>query len=151
MIGIVIVAFIKESKALERSTTLNNLANSANEVVKTEQRSKLLSEAQVVQPGRFCWQEFEIRADMAPARVVGSFAASGGSGNDILIYIVDEYGLVNVKNGHATETYYNSRQVTAGQLNVQLSSGKYYLVMDNTFSLLSNKVVRNDIELVYYQ
>lgn len=155
-IGVVVKETSRSRKIFPApSTASNSLASTVqqtfNEVVKTEQRRKLLSESQVVAPGQFWWQGFDITPGMQPTRVEGHFVANGGSGNDILIYIVDEVGLANVRNGHRTKLYYNSRQVTAGEINIELSAGKYYLVMDNTFSLFSNKVVRNDIELVYQQ
>lgn len=73
--------------------------------------------------------------------VNGRFKARGGSGNDVEVYILDEDGLENWKNGHSTPTYYNSGRKTVGTFNVTLNKGVYYLVISNTFSALSSKAV----------
>jgi hypothetical protein len=74
-------------------------------------------------------------------RVSAKFRAQGGSGNDIEVYILDEDGFENWSNGHQTSTYYNSGKVTVGRFNINLAPGKYFLVMNNKFSMVSNKVV----------
>ncbi len=73
--------------------------------------------------------------------VNGRFQARGGSGNDVEVYILDEDGLENWKNGHSTPTYYNSGRKTVGTFNVTLNKGVYYLVISNTFSSVSSKAV----------
>ncbi len=85
--------------------------------------------------------------------VSGSFTASGGSGNDIKIYVMDNTNYVNWQNGHSASTYYTSGQTTTGSISAQLPSGAgtYYLVYDNTFSLLSTKNVDTQVNLVYSQ
>jgi hypothetical protein len=78
--------------------------------------------------------------------VVGDFSAQGGA-NDINVMMLDDIGLQNFKNGHATRAYYNSGYVTADRLNVPLGSGTHYLVFDNTKAMLTNKVVTANIRL----
>jgi len=53
----------------------------------------------------------------------------------------------NWKNHHSATTYYNSGKVTVGTIDAQLGSGTYFLVFDNTFSLLSNKAISSDIKI----
>jgi hypothetical protein len=83
----------------------------------------------------------------------GNFTASGGTGNDIDVYVLPQDDFVNWQNRHASRSYYNSGKVTVGNLNVNLPSdaGTYYLVFDNRFSLLSEKNVRVNATLSYYQ
>lgn len=80
--------------------------------------------------------------------VVGHFRASGGSGNDVGVYVVGEDGLTNLRNHHPFRSYYSARQETAGELDVgPLLPGSYYLVYDNSFSLFTSKSVENGVML----
>ncbi len=83
------------------------------------------------------------------AIVTGKFFAQGGSGNDVKVYILNEDGYINFKNGHTVPTFYNSGQVTVGTVNVALGKGVYYLVFDNGYSLITNKAITANIELKY--
>ena len=65
------------------------------------------------------------------------------------VYILDEDGFENYRNGHRTQTYYNSGRVTVGTINVTLGSGRYYLVFNNSFSTVSNKAVNARVEMQY--
>ncbi len=84
----------------------------------------------------------------SPARVTGWFRAEGGGGNDIECYILDEIQYENFQNGHSTPTYYNSRRVTVQRLNAQIPPGRYYLVFNNSYSLITPKAVSANISLV---
>ena len=92
----------------------------------------------VVEPGAYNYLEWNFNET---TRVAAKFRARGGSGNDIEIYILDEEGFENWRNGHRVQTYYNSGRVTVGHFDVRLARGKYFLVMNNKFSVVSNKVV----------
>lgn len=92
----------------------------------------------VVKPASYMWLEYNFQAQ---TNLQGRFQAQGGTGNDIEVFLLDEEGFTNYKNGHSTGTYYNSKQVTAGSFNVNLAAGRYFLVLNNNFSLLSNKIV----------
>ena len=81
------------------------------------------------------------------SHVSGRFQAQGGSGNDIQVFIFDADGFENWKNHHSASTYYNSGKVTVGTIDAQLGSGTYFLVFDNSFSLLSNKAISSDIKI----
>jgi hypothetical protein len=83
-------------------------------------------------------------------QIEGSFEASGGSGNDVEVYVLDDDGFVNWQNGHSTTTFYNSGKVTRGTLNVVLPATSsqpvtYHVIFNNKFSLVSNKVVSGAI------
>jgi hypothetical protein len=72
--------------------------------------------------------------------VSGRFDVQGGN-NDIYCYIVDDDGFVNAQNHHRANLYYNSGQVTVGNIYVTLNAGRYYLVFDNTASMITPKAV----------
>lgn len=91
--------------------------------------------------------KFTVSPMMTSVRVVGKFSASGGTGNDVEVFITDEDGLINFKNHHGFSGWYNSHKVTVADINVPLSNGDYYLVFSNSFSLMSNKAVQADIKL----
>jgi hypothetical protein len=71
----------------------------------------------------------------------GRFEAKGGSGNDVEVFILDQDGLTNWKNGHSTPTYYNSGRKTVGTFKVTLNPGNYFLIISNTFSTYTSKAV----------
>lgn len=83
-------------------------------------------------------------------RVFGSFRATGGSGNDIKLLILDEDGFENWKNGHTVNTYYNSGRITVGRINVKLAPGKYVLVWSNTYSIFTPKAVTAILDYEQY-
>ena len=86
-------------------------------------------------------------------KMQGHFTATGGSGNDIEVYLLNQDEYTNWENHHQTPTYYNSGKVTTGEANVVLPSdaGTYYLVFNNKFSLVSPKAVDENFTMTYYQ
>lgn len=85
---------------------------------------------------------------MQNAVVSGSFAVSGGSGNDVIAFIMDDVAYTNWGHGHSVNVLYNSGQVTTGVINVPIAtSGQYYLIYSNTFSTFSSKQVSTKVDL----
>lgn len=84
-------------------------------------------------------------------RLQGHFAATGGIGNDIEVYLLNEDEFANWENGHVTQTIYNSGRVTqdSPNVNVPTSAGTYYLVFNNKFSLLTPKAVEANLTFTY--
>ena len=74
-------------------------------------------------------------------------------GNDIIVYILNDDGFTNFKNGHPATTFYNSGKVTTASIGAALpnTTTSYYLVMDNRFSLLTPKAVQLNATLNYMQ
>jgi len=106
----------------------------------------LVNNVFTVAPGKLQYFQFNVNGK---ATVVGKFRAQGGSRNDIKVYILNQDGFENYRNGNNTPTFYNSGQVTVGTVYSVLLTGSYYLVFDNSFSLLSNKAVTATVELKY--
>ncbi|MGD1025354.1 MAG: hypothetical protein ABR880_21420 [Candidatus Sulfotelmatobacter sp.] len=86
-------------------------------------------------------------------KVQGNFTATGGVGNDIECFLLNEEQFTNWKNRHATPTFYNSGKVTVADIQASLPDGPgtYYLVFNNNFSLLTAKAVEFNGTMVYYQ
>jgi len=88
----------------------------------------------------------------AQVAVNGHFAATGGTGNDIICFILDEDGFANLKNGQPSRTYYNSDRVTQAKIEARnLPPGTYYVLLDNRFSLFTPKAVQIEATLSYVQ
>ena len=107
-------------------------------------QSPLTEAAFTVSPGNYLFYKFSAAER---SRVTGRFRASGGSGNDIEVLILDGDQFENWKNRHSTPTYYNSEKVTVGSIDVTLREGTYYLIFSNKFSAISNKAITADIKL----
>ena len=85
-------------------------------------------------------RQFNVSAGAQGISVTGYFTVSGGS--DVNVYVMDNTDYVNWANGQSASAYYASGKVTAGTINADLpGSGTYYLVYDNTFSTISQKIV----------
>jgi len=94
--------------------------------------------------------EFTVPSGASGVSVSGSFTASGGSGNDIEVLVMDSTDFVNWSNGHTASAYYDSGQETTGSISASLPAGAtYYLVYSNMFSILSSKDVQTTVNLVY--
>ncbi len=109
--------------------------------------SALTAQAFTVEASQYRYFPFRVPSETRSLQVAGRFRAQGGSGNDIQVLLLDEDGFENYKNGHGTGTYYNSGRVTVGRVNVRLAPGQYYLVFNNSYSLVTNKAVTSDIAL----
>jgi hypothetical protein len=99
----------------------------------------------------YSWYTFVVPPGAASIAVNGRFTATGGSGNDIICYILDDDGLVNFKNGHATRTFFNSGKMTQAGIGAVLAPGTFYLVLDNRYSLITPKAVEINATLSYVQ
>jgi hypothetical protein len=140
--------YLNRFRALLLVVSLLALAmNSSANASLFQRESPIVSEAFTIAPGKYAWFRFGVPD--SGGNVVGRFRASGGGGNDVEVYILDEDGFENFKNGHRVQTYYNSGRVTVANINISLSSGTYYLIFSNTFSAVSNKAVNGRVALRY--
>ena len=107
-----------------------------------------------IAPQKSVSYSFKIYQHSQNIHLDGTFEASGGGGNDIEVYLLDEDELINWRNGHSTSSFYNSGRVTRGTVHLNLPSTttapvNYYMIFNNKFSLLSNKVVQGNITVHY--
>ncbi len=144
-VGAFVVALVNRSSSNTSLSGAPSVCSSIFQPHSTDVVSGVVS----VPPGQSVYYTFTVPSDATSATVHGSFTASGGSGNDIKVYIMDNTNFINWQNGHQANTYYNSGQVTTDQFSVSLSPGTYYLVYDNTFSTFSAKNVQTTVTLSY--
>ena len=113
----------------------------------------LTNGALTVAAGSYSYYPFAVPAGATNVAVSGHFTATGGSGNDIQVYILNDDGLANFKNKHSARTFYNSSQVTQATISAALPNtpGNYYLLFDNRFSPDAPKAIRVDATLTYTQ
>ena len=104
-----------------------------------------------VNAGYYEYYQVYVPSGATNVQIQGSFTASGGSGNDIVVLIMDSTNFINWQNGHQASAYYNSGELTTSSFDVPLpsGSGSYYLVYSNTFSVLSQKNVNTQANLSY--
>jgi hypothetical protein len=107
-----------------------------------------------VAPGQYAYYTFKILPHATNVHIEGTFQASGGGGNDIEAFLLDDDQFVNFQNHHSSPTYYNSGKITRGSIDRTLPSTDseavtYHMVFNNSFSLLTNKVVDGTITVHY--
>jgi hypothetical protein len=92
----------------------------------------------------FTYVKFDVPANSTNPSLDGHFQASGGSRNDIEVYVFDQNGFVNWQKRHKTAPCFNSGRLTEGKISAPLPPqvATYYLVFNNKFSLLSPKSIR---------
>jgi len=102
-----------------------------------------------VEPHSYTFYHFTVPDRTSKAHVKGDFSLQG-NGSNIRIYLLDEENFVNWKSSHQFTTYYDSAQQTTGAIDVSVPLGKtFYLVYDNSQSLIPSKQVFSKINLVY--
>lgn len=111
---------------------------------------QIVSASFTVEPRQWRYFKFTVSGEMQQARVVGRFNATGGGGNDIEVFVTNEDGYTNLANGHRAKVWYESGKVTVSEVSTgPLPPGKFYLIFNNRFSLITNKAVNAKIELHY--
>lgn len=95
------------------------------------------------------YQSFAINIpnNVPAGHVFGRFRAT--SGDNIQVHIMDADALENFRHRNQFLTYYSSGKVTVGNIDVNLRPGQYFLIFENFYSVISNKVVRADVMLEY--
>jgi hypothetical protein len=114
---------------------------------------KTVDSAVVVRANSLSWYPFAVPPNATQVSLLGHFTATGGLGNDIECYVLDEDGLANLKNRHSANTFFNSGKVTQAKIAAILppTPGTYYLVLDNRFSLITPKAVQVEATVSYMQ
>lgn len=131
--------------ALSKSTPGTN-----STVQPKDTTESLVTQPFTIEPEHYHYIRFVVPDGATNATVSGHFEATGGAGNDIEVFILDNDAFVNWQNNHSVSTYFNSGKVTQGTIQSQLPQpGSYYLVFSNTFSVVSNKAITTTAELRY--
>lgn len=148
VVGIIIIIAIANMGRLYSSPSANS--NPGGGIIPTEHKQNIVNGLISVDANGYNFYSFSAPSGSYNAKVEGRFEASGGSGNDVRVAILDANGFTNYKNNHEASGYYSTGQQTVGDINVNIPSGEtLYLVYDNTFSAFSDKNVRTTVDLIY--
>jgi hypothetical protein len=121
---------------------------SAPSPVWTHKTLNLVNGIITVKAGGWYSTSFTVSGNPSNETLIGSFTASGGSGNDIIALLLDDTAYTNWSNGHQVNVYYNSGQITTGKINVSITSaGKYFFVFSNRFSTFTSKEVNANVNV----
>jgi len=110
---------------------------------------KIESQATALAPGHYWYQPIDVNEHWRNARLVGKFTAQGGRGNDVNAFVTNDDGLMNFRNGHRFNQWYESGRVTVDTINARLPAGRSYFVLSNTFSTFAHKSVAFDLRVEY--
>jgi len=113
--------------------------------------NNLVNEVITVSPSGYQYTSFVVPSEATSVHIQGSFTASGGSGDDIYVIVMDEINFVHWKNGHESESYYASGQLTITSFDVSLPAGRgtYYLVYSNMFDSVWQKHIQTTVSSIY--
>ena len=142
LVVLVVSLGCKISQGPDRSTSIS---------INPESPSKLVTQSSPLVPRAFSVGARNLYATQfivaSSARVSGTFRASGGSGNDIQVFILDGDNYRLLEAGEQFHGYYSSGKISSGSIDVRLPKGSYYIVFNNKFSFLTNKAVDAEINL----
>ena len=94
-----------------------------------------------VNAGSYADYNFTVPSYFSEVWVDGTFTVSDVVVNGLRVYVMDGGNFTNWQNGQTANRYYDSGQVSSGNVTTTtLPSGTYYLVFDNTFSAVSKNV-----------
>jgi hypothetical protein len=128
----------------------NSPPNGSSSIIPREHRENIVNGQITVDARSFQAYPLTAPGSANNVRVEGSFTASGGSGNDIQVMILDDQAFINWKNGHEVSAMYASGKQTTGNIDANIPSGQtVYLIYNNVFSTFSDKQVNTFVNLVY--
>jgi hypothetical protein len=129
--------------------------NSKSPLIPTAYSIQIVKGTATVKAGTDVYYKFNIPSGASAAGVLGTFTVQGGSGNGVKVYIFDSTNYnIYYHNGQDFASIYLSALVPThtSSINVSaLSSGTYYLVLDNKFSTISTKTVNIQATATYWK
>jgi zinc ribbon protein len=131
----------------------SNHASVVDQIAKQQRTVSIDKPDAEVNAASYYFFKLQVPPGATSVHLQGSFTASGGSGNDVQVFVLPEDDFMNWQNRHVSKSYYNSGKTTVGNFSVNLPSdaANYYLVFDNRFSLFSKKEIAVKGSLTYYQ
>jgi hypothetical protein len=143
----------QKRKAGDDSAPIAQAASKPVPVAKTRYvpvNQKVASGQIIVKANGYVQYRLTITPEMLEPTVRGNFNASGGSGNDIAAVVADEMNFTNWINGHQAQVFWATQgKQTAGNFEVELAPGVYYLVFSNKFSAFTDKQVFLEVDLTF--
>jgi hypothetical protein len=70
-----------------------------------------------------------------------TLAVNFDASSPVEVYVLDIDNFANWRNGNSFSSYYTSGRISRGIITLKLGNGVYYLVVSNTFSVLTSKTV----------
>lgn len=137
-------------------STSSNLSNTINSILNSGSSSapqlppvqssgtQIANGLYKIPPGKYQYFTF---TSSCTGTLSGSFAAQAGLGNNIIAYVMDQIGFNQYGSGNSASTYYNSGKVPSGSFRISTGPGTYYIILSNTYSVISTKTV--DIQAYY--
>jgi hypothetical protein len=110
-------------------------------------RRNVVNDTVSVTAGQSRWYTIQVPT---LATLYGSFAASGGFGNDIQAAIMTAPELPNWVNGHVAQVFWRTPgPETVGSFNLRLAPGTYCIAFSNRQSIFSTKQLSVKADLIY--
>ncbi|MDE1726272.1 MAG: hypothetical protein KGH89_03295 [Thaumarchaeota archaeon] len=130
------------------SNTINSILNGVSSAPQLppvqSSGTQIVNGVYNVPPGRYQYFTF---TSSCTGTLSGSFAAQATLGNNIVTYVLDQAGFNQFQAGNSASTYYNSGKISSGSFHVSLGTGTYYIILSNTYSIISTKTV--DVQAYY--
>jgi hypothetical protein len=149
--GVLLLLFVIYGYNASQRANPNPNASPIDRIAKQQHTTTMSNPNIDIKPLSFHYYKLDVPAGATSVLLHGDFTASGGLTNDIEVFVFPENDFVNWQNGHNAKTFYQSGKVTVGTVNVNLPAGTFYLVFSNKSSLLTQRNVRVDATLTYYQ
>lgn len=142
---------INENKQREAKTMQQSLQKETNSIISEHtdantpdlnlnlQGTVLYDSTYKVGPGQYRYFTISL-PDVCT--IQGGFRASAGLGDNIVVYLMDESDFSLYQNGNQFRTYYSSGKIEYDTFKVTLNPGKYYIILSNSYSMLSTKNVQ---------
>lgn len=110
------------------------------ETVRPVQSTWIVKDALQITPGNYRYYPISFPG-RGTIHIRGRFEAMS---KDIVVYVVDQDGLINLARKTNAMTYYNSGRVAVGEIDLLLNNDgkKYYLVFNNMYSVFTSKFVK---------
>jgi hypothetical protein len=108
----------------------------------------LHNDASTIPAGSYSYLEVDIaQASLLLVKLQIDFTVTAGG--DIDFYVFDEYNYNMWKSGHASSPIVYKSRVTSYKGDVHLPNGKYYLVWDNSYSIITPKTLRQNVDITW--
>ena len=127
---------------------LNNPNGLLHSVLSTH-KENLVDASIVVPPSQFISYSVTAPPDSNNCKIIGTFSARGGN-HDIVVYVVDQNGFIDLQQGNRFNTYFSTPQQISGNFDVSVPCDKkIHVVFSNTFSIITSKTVTTKVDFQY--